>query len=178
MSEQNTAVETTAVQPENTPVVAVNAQPTVDYNAIAQKAAEKALEVSERKKESVFKSVAQQEGVEDTEALNKMLAEWKSKQKTPEQEAEEARLELERVQNEKSTLETKIAVMSKGIPAEDVDDYLAMAKVRMDKGEADSLEKALDIVIQKKPLQQQNGGAGFSDKQPPGKSTFESAWGD
>ena len=172
----DTNVQTTVTEPATTPTAAVNTPPqaaTVDIeslNRIAENRAERAAQAAVR-------DTLKQQGFDD-EAIKEMVADWKSKKKTPEQVLAEKEAALQAAEQEKSTLETKIAVMSKGIPAEDVDDYLAMAKVRMDKGEADSLEKALDIVIQKKPLQQQNGGAGFSDKQPPGKSTFESAWGD
>lgn len=89
MDKQNT---NTAAQPEQptTPTGAAQTaqQPaTVDINAIvsqaAQKAAEIASEAQEKKMDAVFKSMLKQSGLDDA-AIQTMLADWKSKQTTPE----------------------------------------------------------------------------------------------
>lgn len=66
----------------------------VDIEAIAAKASEKA----EKKMESVFKSMLEQQGF-DADSINRMTKEWKDKQRTPEQEIRERDAQISELEN-------------------------------------------------------------------------------
>lgn len=92
-----TVVQTTATEPVQTPVAAAEQQQSVNIDEIEARAAEKATTQAEKKAEAVFKSMLQQSGL-DMETINKMTAEWKSKQQTPEQALAERDRQIEALQ--------------------------------------------------------------------------------
>lgn len=82
---------------------------------------------------------------------------WTDSQKTEaEQAVEREQAALKSWQQEKENsakLEMQIQVMGKGVSIADVDDYIALANVRISKG-AETFEQALDMVMEQRLLQQ------------------------
>lgn len=98
----------TAAQPGNTPMMAAQ-QPQIDVNSIVQMAADKAQAQAEKKSEAVFKSMLQQSGL-DTDTINKMAAEWKAQQQTPEETIADLQKKLEEANRAISAKERDIAL--------------------------------------------------------------------
>jgi len=112
------------IAPAPTPVQAA-ATPTavnVDINSIISQAETKASEAAEKKMEAVFKSMLQQQGL-DTETINKMTEEWRSKQTTPEQiiQGKDAEIQqrdgtITQLQQQIETERQEKIALSKGVP--------------------------------------------------------------
>lgn len=139
----NDPASKTPSQTGTTPPQAAN----VDIDKITQDAAQKAIEAAERKTEAVFKSMLQQQGL-DAETINKMTAEWKSKQKTPEDIAKEKDEEIMRLTGELTAAQNRADAAAKGIPSDKIADYVTLAAAQEGK---DFAEK-LDTVLAKFPL--------------------------
>lgn len=174
MSEETKAIETTestettATQPETTPAAAAQQQQTVDVDEIAKAAAVKAAEVAATKMAGVYQSMLEQSGV-DKDTAEKQTAAFMDSHKNVEHRLSELEKQLQEADNRNLAL-------SKQIPDDEVDFYLNAAKTFID--DKTNLSAALDMAIEKKPVNAPNGGASFADKQPPNKSTFEKAWGE
>lgn len=122
---------------------------TVDVEAITQAAAAKAEEAAQKKMEGVFKSMLQQQGV-DADTIAKMTEEWKAKQETPEKLLEQERQGRTKAEQKALTLEQKVHVLGKGIPADKADKYIKLAKGLQD--ESTTFEAALDEVLADIPI--------------------------
>lgn len=131
----------TATPPVTTPPQAV----TVDMDTITKTA----TEAAEKKMQAVFKSMLAQQGL-DAETINKMTAEFKAKQKTPEQELQAAQEQLTAEQGEKLALQRRIAALGKGVPADKADKYIKLAEAYL--CEDGDFDKAMDAALQDFPV--------------------------
>lgn len=125
-------------------------QPTVNVDDIVTRAQAKAEEAAQRKMESVFKSMLEQQGL-DSEAITKMTQEWKSKQVTPEKLAEQAAKDLETEKAKNEALTRQILAISKGVPADKSGRYLKLAESYMD--DKTGFEAALDLALKDFPTE-------------------------
>lgn len=133
---------TPPVQPGNaTPPQAAN----VDMDAITKTA----TEAAEKKMQAVFKSMLSQQGF-DSETINQMTAEFKAKQKTPEQELQAAQTLIATEKAEKLALQRQITALGKGIPADKADKYIKLAEAYL--GEDGDYAKAMDAALQDFPI--------------------------
>ena len=146
MEQQMTTPEVnTTAQPENTPSTAVM----VDTDGIITQASQKATEAAEKKMEAVFKSMLQQQGL-DADSINKMTAEWKGKQQTPEQVHTELSEANAKLQKELDAKNQQFRAIAKGIPADKSAQYIALATTYG----GEDFDKALDMAIEAFPLTQ------------------------
>lgn len=152
MSEANTNsnqaannTQTTAAAPAQTQSAAGN----TDVEVMIQRAEQKAAEAAEKKMEAVFKSMLGQQGL-DADAISKMTAEWKSKQKTPETITKELEEEKGRLEAENAGLREQMRVIAKGIPADKAERYIALAKTYPDADK--DFDKALENALKDFPL--------------------------
>lgn len=158
MEEKSTNAQTEnteQIAPETTPApTAGNTPPqaaTVDIEAITRQAVEKATEAAEKKQEAVFKSMLEQQGL-DADSINKMVADWKSKQRTPETELAEAKEQLAAEQSKVQKLVQEKAVLAKGIPDDKASKYLKLAMAYMD--EKTDFAAALVLALADFPIAQ------------------------
>lgn len=114
-----------AVVASPTPPQAAPTQSTavnVDINSIISQAETKAAEAAEKKMTGVFKSMLEQQGL-DPETINRMTAEWKAKQVTPEQIIQDKDEEIQQRDGTITQLQQQIEkerqeklALSKGVP--------------------------------------------------------------
>jgi len=152
-------VTPTATQPVTTPVQAAQtpaAAATVDIEQLTSQAAAKATEAAEKKMEAVFKSMLQQNGM-DAESINKMTAEWKAKQQTPEQAMQELTGTNAALAGQVQDLQYQISAISKGISADRAPKYIKLAESYL--GEDGDFGKALDAALVDFPIAMQQVAA-------------------
>lgn len=128
---------------------------TVDINAVIADAIAKGVEVAEKKKPAVMKSVIEQNGYKyDDATIKKLIEEYEAKQPNPEKLLQEEREAKAALEKEKEQLTQKLAAAEKGIPADKIDKYISYAKGIMTEGKAftDAIDEVLkDIPINKPP---------------------------
>jgi len=158
---------TMPTQAATTPTTAA----TVDIEQLTSQAAAKATEAAEKKMEAVFKSMLQQNGM-DADSINKMTAEWKSKQQTPEQAMQELTGTNQTLTGQVQDLQRQIAAISKGIPTDKAPKYLKLAESYLDKD--GDFEKALDAALVDFPIPTQSAPTPAPAPQlPVGVSIFQ-----
>lgn len=138
-----------ATPPAPAPGITPSQAATVDMDSLISQAATKAAELAERKNESVFRSMLQQSGL-DVETVNKISAEWKAKQQTPEQIAAAKDGTITNLTSDNQKLQRQLAAVGKGIPAEKSDKYIALAQSYL--GEDGDFGKALDAALADFPI--------------------------
>lgn len=153
MSDQN---ENSIVEQQlnPTPVQVENTQPqavTVDMEAINKAAEQRA----ERAAQTVVKDMLKQQGLDD-EAIKGVLADWKSKQTTPEQALAAEKEKTAAAEARAIASEEKTIALSKGVPIGSTDEAttekvtacmtLAKSYVTADVTFDVALEKALKII--------------------------------
>jgi len=143
----------------------------IDINSIISQAEAKASEAAEKKMTGVFKSMLEQQGL-DTETINKMTAEFKAKQQTPEQIAAEKDGTITGLTNDNLKLQRQLAAIGKGVPADKSDKYIALAQSYL--GDDGDFGKALDAALADFPIPAQNNPAPAPVPQlPVGVSIFQ-----
>lgn len=150
-AESITPATPTVTAPAPTPVQAA-ATPTavnVDINSIISQAETKASEAAERKMTGVFRSMLEQQNL-DPETINRMTAEWKAKQQTPEQIAAEKDGTITGLTNDNLKLQRQLSAVGKGIPADKSDKYIALAQSYL--AEDGDFGKALDAALVDFPI--------------------------
>ncbi len=146
---QNGVTEPTAEAPANTQPPAAPAEAAqVDIAKLEQIVQERL----EKSGEKIFREMLEKKNL-DTDTVNQMTAEWRSKQQTPEQAMQELQGKLSASETKYTALEQKFLAVGKGIPADKADDYIALANARMIDGVTfeDALSKALETFPINKP---------------------------
>ena len=158
MSDINTSAPVDGANTANTqPQAAI-----VDMESISQIAQTRA----ERAATAAVKSMLKQEGL-DTENINKMLEEWKSKQQTPEQVLQQKDQDILNLQRVNDDLKEQMLLLGRRIPAEKSAQYHKLAKTYVD--DQTDFATALDKALADFPIAEprQSGGSGFEGANPP-----------
>lgn len=169
-------VQATAQKPEQTQSTAVN----VDIDAIVTQAATKAAELAEKKNESVFKSMLQQSGLDDA-AIQSMLADYKSKQTTPEQTIKRLKDELEQERGKVSAMEQAAVLKDLQIPTKELDYYKRRitehaAEKKLSFADAAKAYMEIDPLPTKVSASATYGGAGKTAITPTELDEFKAAY--
>ena len=146
-----TTTTTTETAPATTPAATLsNTQSTaatVDEAAIIARAEAKAAEVAQSRMEGAFKSMLAQSGL-DADAITKITDEWKSKQTTPEQIAQEKDDEIARLKSEIEQTRNERIAIGKGVPDDRVAAYTRLAAGY----DGDDFAAKLDAALAEFPL--------------------------
>ena len=132
------AVPAALVEPQAAPAQAAE----VNIAQVTKQAAAKAAEAADKKMQSVFRSMLEQQGL-DADMVNKLAREWKPK--TAGQAVRERDDAIALLQMENQGYQRQITAIAKGIPADRAPKYVRLAESYLEEG-AD-FDEALDAAM-------------------------------